>query len=465
MFNTEIYTSRRLQLVSNITEGIILLLGNDESPMNYQDNTYHFRQDSTFLYYFGINSPGLNATIDAATGEAVIYGDEADIDVLVWTGQTATIRDNAAAAGVYNTKPAARLATFLKTVQAGKRTIHFLPPYRGENKLKLMSWLGITPQQVTETASVELIKAIASQRSVKSAEEVIEIEKAVNLSVQMQLAAIRYAKPGMSEAAIAALVQQVAQSAGAEPAYPIILTVNGHILHNHSKINVVKEGDMILNDSGAEIAAGYCGDLTRTFPAGTKFTSIQKDVYEIVLQALTNATNAVRPGTRYLDIHYTACRVLAEGLKSMGLMRGNIEDAVQQGAHAMFFQCGTGHMMGLDVHDMEDLGERYVGFDEEVKKETNLFGLKSLRLGKALQPGFVVTVEPGIYFNPVLIDKWDAEKRFTDFINYEKLHQFRNFTGIRLEDNVLITKDGVRILGTPLAKTVAEIEGLREQAF
>lgn len=461
MFSKNIYIKRRIELLKNLHSGILLFLGNDESPMNYADNPYSYRQDSTFLYYFGISLPGLAALIDLESGEEVIFGDEMSIDDIVWMGRTETLEEKSNKAGVTRVLPAAKLKDHLQKAQNQKRKIHYLPPYRPENKIRLFHLLGVLPESAKEGASPDFIKAVITQRSVKAAEEIEEIEKAVNITREMHLAALRTARPGMKESEVAAAIHAQALAGGGNISYPIILTVHGEILHNHYHGNTLLEGHLVLNDSGAETAMGYAGDLTRTFPAGKKFTEAQKEVYTIVLDALSSAAGLLKPGTPYLDVHLQACKTLVGGLKDLGLMKGDTEAAVAAGAHAMFFQCGTGHMMGLDVHDMEDLGEQYVGYSDTLKKNTSQFGLKSLRLGKELQPGFVLTVEPGIYFIPELIDLWKSENRFTEFINYAKLEQYRDFGGIRIEDNYVITENGAKLLGQPLVKSIGDIEDIR----
>ncbi len=465
MFSTQTYQSRRETLRTNVSSGIILLMGNTEAPINFRDNTYPFRQDSTFLYYFGIAAPNLAAVIDINEGHTIIFGNEMTLDDIVWMGRLETLREKAEKSGVAETRPTNLLAAMVMQAIENGRPVHFLPPYRSANVIRLAHLTGIAVEQVTEAASVELIKAVVAQRSIKSAEEVAEIEQAVSVSVDMHLMAMRLAKPGMSEQQIAVAVQHTAQQAGGALAYPTILTVRGEVLHNHYHGNVLKEGDMVLNDSGAETAMGYAGDLTRTFPAGKTFIALQKEAYNVVLNALESATAALKPGVRYLDIHLHSCRMLTEGLKALGLMRGDTDEAVAAGAHTLFFQCGTGHMMGLDVHDMEDLGEQYVGYTDTLRKDTSTFGLKSLRLGKALEAGYVLTVEPGLYFIPELIDRWKADNKLAEFIDYNKVEAFRNFGGIRVEDDILITADGYRVLGKPLAKTVAEIEAVRAEAW
>ncbi|MEJ5994112.1 aminopeptidase P family protein [Pedobacter sp. Du54] len=458
MFSKEEYNNRRNRLKSNFKSGILLFLGNEESPINFFDNTYHFRQDSSFLYYFGINAPKLAAIIDIDEDKTIVFGDEMSLDEIVWMGRQQTLQDKALQADVKQVEPSNRLSAYVKSAQDKKREIHFLPPYRAENKIKLASLHLDAP-------SLTFIKAVVAQRSIKSNIELAELDLASSISADMHILAMELAKPGMKEQEIAAALQQVALKDGGNLAYPVILTVNGQILHNHYHGNTLKEGDLVLNDSGAETTMGYAGDLTRTFPAGKKFTTLQKEMYSVVLDAYSASVQALKPGIKYLDIHYTACLKLAEGLKGLGLMKGNLQDAVAQGAHALFFQCGTGHMMGLDVHDMEDLGEQYVGYTEEFKKNTTQFGLKSLRLGKQLETGFVITVEPGLYFIPELIEKWKAEHKFAEFINYDKVDEFKTFGGIRVEDDYVITANSYRKLGKELAISIAEIEEIREKAY
>ena len=441
--------------------GLLLFLGNEDSPMNYADNTYHFRQDSTFLYFFGINTPSLAALIDIDNDQTILFGDEMSIDEVVWMGRQQTIKEKAAESGVVTVYPAAALTDKLTEARRKQLSVHFLPPYRAENKIKIAGLLHISIHQVSAQASVPFIKAVVAQRSVKSALEIEEINNAVSTSVDMQLAAMQLARPGITERQIAAALHEVAMNAGGNIAYPVILTINGHILHNHYYGNTLKEGDLVLNDSGAESAMGYAGDLTRTFPAGKRFSSTQKEIYEVVLKAYHAAAALLKPGLKYLDVHFEACLQLAEGLKALGLMKGDMKEAVQRGAHALFFQCGTGHMMGLDVHDMEDLGEQYVGYSEYIQKNTTQFGLKSLRLGKVLEPGYVLTVEPGVYFIPELIAQWEAKKHLSEYINYKAVNQYKSFGGIRVEDDFAIITDGAQKLGKPLALSVDEIEAIR----
>ena len=456
MFSTETYIQRRRILKQKAGSGLLLFIGNDESGMNYRDNVYPFRQDSTFLYYFGLDVAGLTAVIDIDIDQEIIFGDELTIDDIVWTGPKEPLAEKAARVGIHQVRPSAAVSGYLKS----SAQVHFLPPYRGEHYLKLQEWIGITPAAASEKASVTLIKAVVAMRSYKSEEEIAEIEKAVNTSVDMHLEFMRITKPGLTEKQVAGQLQSIAIGQGGDISYPIILTVNGEILHTHTRDLAMHDGQLSLCDAGAETALRYCGDLTRTIPTGKKFTTLQKEMYEIVLNAEESAIAAAKPGVLFKDLHTLASTKLLEGLKAVGIIKGDPAEAVAHDVHTLFFQCGLGHMMGMDVHDMENLGEQFVGYTDDLKKGTT-FGWKSLRLGRALEPGFVVTVEPGLYFIPTLIDRWKAENRLAQFIDYNKLESFRDFTGIRIEDDIVITETGHRILGKHLPKSVAEIEALR----
>ncbi|CAG5070226.1 Xaa-Pro aminopeptidase [Dyadobacter sp. CECT 9623] len=460
MFSKETYIHRRQTLKQKVGSGLILFLGNEDSGMNYRDNVYPFRQDSSFLYYFGLDIPSIHAVIDIDNDQEIIFGNELTIDDIVWTGPKEPLVDKAAKVGVSQVMPLAAIDGFLKVILGKKQQIHFLPPYRAEHTLKLQEWLQVSPAEASQKASVTLIKAIVSMRNYKTAEEIAEMEKAVDTSVDMHLDFMRNARPGMTEKEVAGKLQSIAIGAGGDISYPIILTVNGEILHTHTRDLVMREGQMGLCDAGAETAMRYCGDLTRTIPMGKQFSSLQKDMYQIVLNAQNASVDACKPGILFKDVHKLAATKLLEGLKSLGVVKGDPEEAVENDVHTLFFQCGLGHMIGLDVHDMENLGEQYVGYTDDLVKGTT-FGWKSLRLGRALEPGFVVTVEPGLYLIPTLIDRWKAENKLADFVDYNKLEILRDFTGIRIEDNVLITETGNRILGKHLPKEVAEVEALR----
>ncbi|MCE7061867.1 aminopeptidase P family protein [Dyadobacter sp. CY343] len=460
MFSKETYIQRRAQLKTKVGSGLILFLGNEDSGMNYRDNVYPFRQDSSFLYYFGLDIPSIHAVIDIDKDQEIIFGNELTIDDIVWTGPKEALVDKAAKVGISLVKPLSAISGFLRGILDKKQQIHFLPPYRAEHTLKLQEWLQVSPAEASQKASVTLIKAIVSMRNYKTAEEIAEMEKAVDTSVDMHLDFMQNARPGMTEKEVAGKLQSIAIGAGGDISYPIILTVNGEILHTHTRDLVMQEGQMGLCDAGAETAMRYCGDLTRTIPMGKQFSPLQRDMYQIVLNAQNAAIEACKPGILFKDVHKLAATKLLEGLKLLGVVKGDPEEAVENDVHTLFFQCGLGHMIGLDVHDMENLGEQYVGYTEDLVKGTT-FGWKSLRLGRALEPGFVVTVEPGLYLIPTLIDRWKAENKLADFVDYNKLEMLRDFTGIRIEDNVLITETGNRILGKHLPKELAEVEALR----
>lgn len=460
MFSKATYTARRERLRHDVGTGLVLFLGNNEAPMNYRANTYHFRQDSNFLYFFRLDQPGLAAVLDADTGQDIIFGDELTMEDIVWTGPLPTIAEQASQVGVAKTLPLGHLGDFVKKAVAQGRNVHFTPPYRHDNMLLLSEMLEQPVAKLKEMASVPLIKAIVAQRSHKSAAEVAEMERAVDISGAMHVAVMKAAAAGKKEAELAGIAAGIATGMGGALAYGIIMTVNGQVLHNHHHYNVLRSGQLLLGDHGAETHLHYAGDLTRTCPVDKHFSERQKDVYNIVLDAEVSAIASLKPGLTYQEVHLNAARRMAEGLKSLGLMKGDLNEAVAQGAHALFFPHGLGHMIGLDVHDMEDLGENYVGYSDEVQR-SDQFGTAYLRLGRALEPGFVLTVEPGLYFIPELMDQWEAESKFTDFINYGALKDWRSFGGIRIEDNVLVTEEGHRVLGKPVPKTVAEVEALR----
>ena len=459
MFKKETYTERRRILKGKVGKGMILLFGNDESPMNYTDNTYHFRQDSTFLYYFGIQQPGLAAVIDVDNDVEIVFGDEYTVEDFVWRGPQQTIAEQADNCGVPNVQPAKNLGKVLGAAQLKKQVIHFLPLYRPENKIRLYELLGIVPKDVANSFSVDLVKAIVSQREIKTEEEIIQIHQAVNVTVDMHVAAMKFARAGITEAQVTAEIQKIAIAAGGNISFPIIATINGQTLHNHYHGNTLKEGDLFLIDAGYENEMGYAGDLSSTIPVSKKFTSFQREIYQLSLDSHQAAIDAAQLNKPFKNVHIAASKTIFEGLKSMGLTKGNTDDAFEAGAHALFFPCGTGHMMGLDVHDMEDLGEVWVGYDGQPK--STQFGLKSLRLAKPLQPGHVYTIEPGIYFIPELMDLWRSQNKFNEFIIWDEVYKYRNFGGIRNEEDFVMTENGARLLGKPKPKTIEEIEAIR----
>lgn len=457
MFEKQVYSDRRLKLRKKIKSGIVILMGNTESPMNYPANTYRFRQDSSFLYFFGLDIPNLVGIIDIEDGKDCLYGDDFDIDDIIWMGPQPKLKELGEKVGVLSTHPLKELnTTILRAIRNGRK-IHITPPYRAENILILERLLGINQSLIKAYSSAELIRAIVSLRSVKEPCEVEEIEKACAVGYNMHTTAMKMAKVGASEREIAGLIEGIATSHGTMPSFPIILSQNGETLHNHDHSQMLQQGRMLLVDAGAEAISHYASDNTRTIPVGGKFSQQQRDIYNIVLAATNKAIEIAKPGMPYLDVHRASARVIVEGLSALGLMKGNVDDAVANGAHALFFPHGLGHMMGLDVHDMEDLGENHVGYDDEITR-SDQFGTAYLRFGRRLQPGFVLTVEPGIYFIPALIEKWRSEKINESFINYAKLSDYANFGGIRLEDDILITDKGCRILGQRIPITVEEVE-------
>ncbi|MDP4205943.1 MAG: aminopeptidase P family protein [Bacteroidota bacterium] len=457
MFEKEIYINRRNKLRNIMNTGVVLLPGNVDSPMNYLDNTFKFRQDSSFLYFFGLDFQGLAGIIDLDNGQDYIFGNDVEIEDIVWMGPQIPLSANAEKAGVKNTAPFAALSDYLNKAISQGRKIHFLPPYRGENKILLQQLLGITTDKLKDYASIELIKAVVELRSTKEACEIAEIEKACAIGYDMHVLAMKMAHPGVWEQEIAGKMESIALAGGGMISFPTILSQNGQTLHNHSHSLTLEEGRLMVVDAGAESALHYASDFTRTIPVGGRFTQKQREIYDIVLAANNKTAELSKPGVTYQSVHLAISELIAERFKELGLMKGDIKEAVHQGAHALFFPHGLGHMMGLDVHDMEDIGQVYVGYDDEVRP-IDQFGTAYLRMGRRLQPDFVITNEPGIYFIPALIDKWQAEKMHTNFINYDKVNEYRSFGGMRVEDDLLITETGCRILGTRVPVTPEEIE-------
>jgi len=457
MFNPEIYTARRNALRKLMPSGIILFPGNSEAAYNYPANTYSFRQDSNFSYFFGLENPDFAGIIDIDNDIDYIFGNDFEIDDIIWMGPQPKAVDLAAKVGVKNTAALSELTVFINNCIRNKRVIHFAPTYRAETTLQICGLLGINPLRISDYTSMPLIHAIIGLRSIKSDMEVDEIEKAVDIAWQMFTTGMRMAYPGRKEQEIVGAMEGISVAHGKPVSFPIILSTNGQILHNHHHENILHEGRMLVMDAGTETALNYASDITRTVPVGGKFSQKQREIYEIVLNANLNGIAATKPGTFYRDCHMVAAETIASGLKDLGLMKGDVKQAVAAGAHALFFPHGLGHMLGMDVHDMEGLGQIHVGYDNEIQPSKQ-FGTAYLRLGRRLQPGFVLTNEPGIYFIPELIDMWRAEKKYTEFLNYDKIEEYRDFGGIRIEDDILVTADGHRVLGKPIPKTVAEIE-------
>lgn len=459
MFDKSVYLARRSELKKKVKTGILLFPGNRESSMNYKGNTYHFRQDSTFLYYFGLDYDGFDAMCDVDEGKDIVYADDLSIDDIIWMGEQPSVTDRAAKAGIVETRPSANLREDLISALKMGRKVHILPPYRGDHLLHLSEILDVELPKIGAFISEEFIKAVVSMREIKDEHEVQQIEQAIDTAWKMHTTFMRMAQPGTWEREIAGAMEGIALSEGGPVSFPVILSMDGQTLHNHYHGNLLKEGRLVIADAGCESPLHYASDITRTVPVGGKFSQEQKEIYEIVLAANIKAIGMIKPGVTNREVHLAAALIIAEGLKGLGLMRGNMREAVSQGAHALFFPHGIGHMLGLDVHDMENIGEKYVGYDDSVSR-SDQFGLAYLRMGKAYKAGFVITIEPGIYFIPALIDKWQQEKKFKDFINYQGLDSYRSFGGIRIEDDILVTADGHRVLGKPIPKSVDEIEEL-----
>lgn len=455
LFGTKTYQDRRDALRQSMGGGQVLLLGNKDSSINFKDNVYPFRQDSSFLYYFGLSIPGLMGVIDCdEEGKDYVLGLEATLDDIIWIGQQQSLMAWAERVGVFKVFPPEKLSSLLSS------QVHYLPPYKSQHILLLQELLQLNTAAIEDGVSVKLIKSIVAQRNIKSEEEINEINNAVDITSRMHMEVLKAARPGMYEHELVGLAANVAYSHNVAFSFNPIMTINGQVLHNHDYSNQIKKGDLILFDGGTESAKFYAGDMTRTFPVDVQFTDRQRQVYDIVHAAHLHAVNLLAPGVRFIDIHLAAAKVLVQGLIDLGLMKGNPEDAVVRGAHTMFFQCGLGHMMGLDVHDMENLGEQYVGYTESLIKSKE-FGLKSLRLGKALEVSNVLTVEPGIYIIPELIDLHKSSHKYDDFINYDELAHYRDFGGIRVEEDFVINDHGSTLLGTPLVTSSLEIEKLR----
>jgi Xaa-Pro aminopeptidase len=458
MFAPETYIRRRRRLQELVSSGLLLFLGNDESPMNCADNAYPFRQDSTFLYYWGLDFPGLAAVVDLDRNREIVFGSELTLDDIMWGGPAEALSERCRRGGADDVRAPQELQTIVSEALRQKRAVHFLPPYRAANAVKLHTLTGTPPGKAQALASAEFIRAVVSQRSIKTEDEIRQIEAALETTRGMHLLAMQQSAPGHREREIVAAMAQLAWGrSGAQLAFPPIFSRDGHIFHNPHHGNTLQEGDLVVNDSGAEGPMHYASDVTRTFPASGKFTPRQKELYSLVLDVQQRAIDAVRPGIEYREVHHQACLKLTEGLKTIGLMKGDVPAAVAAGAHALFMPHGLGHMLGLDVHDMEDLGEEFVGYTDTIRRSPQ-FGTRQLRLARALEPGFVITVEPGVYFIPPLIDRWQAQNMHRDFIDYAAVGRFRDTCGIRIEDDVLVTATGGRVLGPPIPKTVAELE-------
>lgn len=448
MFSKETYIRRRARLQELVGNGVIILMGNNESPCNYPNNAYYpFRQDSSFLYYFGQNRDGLVGVIDIDNNRETLIGDDIDIEDIVWYGSVDSVAYMAAQVGVACSGPMSQLKVICDEARSQGRTIHYLPPYRHDTMIQLMDLLGIHPSQQRKQCSHKLRMAVIEMRSVKEDQEIEELERAAAIGYQMHTTAMRLVKPGVTEKYIGGQINGIAHSYGAHESFGTIFSQHGEIMHGAPSLAVLESGRLVLCDCGAETVNNYCSDNTRTMPVNGKFTQRQRDIYDIVVDCHDYALDLSKPGVKYMDVHMGVCRLMTERLKELGLMRGDVDEAVAAGAHAMFLPHGLGHMMGMDVHDMEGLDQIYVGFDEETRPNLEQFGTNALRMGRRLQKGFVVTDEPGIYFIPALIDDWRAKGHCAEWLNFDLLDTYKDFGGIRIEDDILITDEGCRFLG------------------
>lgn len=448
MFDTATYIRRRNELKKLVKEGIILLFGNNESPANFPNNGYYpFRQDSSFLYYFGLQRDGLVGVIDIDNDRDILIGNDIDIEDIVWYGSVESMDEMRQRCGAHETMPMKALKTICNEALGKHRKIHFLPPYRYDIKILIFDLLGIHPGQQKDAAGMDLIRAVVKMRSTKEEQEIEELERAAVIGYKMHTTAMRLTKPGVTEKFVSGQVDGIAHSYGSMVSFPTIYTQHGEILHGAPSMNILEEGRLVLCDAGAETINNYCSDNTRTMPVNGKFTQQQLEIYSIVEACHDHALKIAKPGMKYADVHFAVCRLMFDRLKELGLAKGDTEEAVKAGAHAIFLPHGLGHMMGMDVHDMENLDQINVGFDEETRPNLEQFGTNCLRMGRRLEAGFVVTDEPGIYFIPALIDAWKAKGHCKDFLNFDKLEAYKDFGGIRIEDDLLITKDGCRFIG------------------
>lgn len=459
MFDSHVYHSRRQKLFSKMPSGIVLLIGNVDSPINYSQNVYPFKQDGTFAYLFGLHQPGLGAIIDLDERTTTLFGDEPGPDDEIWHGKSVDFYELANASGCSKVCSYETIITTVHKAKANSRTIHILPPYRGATSLELCHLLGVSPAELSRYVSKDLIKTMVQLREVKEELEVAQIEDTLSVTDQMHRAAMAVSRPGVAERTVVAHMRHVMQQRGLAEAYAPIFTRHGEILHNHGHDNVLRRGDLVVNDYGASSPMGYATDVTRTLPIGGRFDPEQRDIYELLYEVQKSAIDALRPGVSFLDAHRVAALHMVEGMTQLGFFKGPAQDVVASGAYALCFPHGLGHQLGLDVHDMESFGEDEVGYDKHHAR-SDLFGLKYLRLAKVLRENMVVTVEPGIYFIPALIERWSTTKKYSSMINYPRFDRYVNFGGMRIEDDVLITSAGSRTLGSEIPKKIKDIEQL-----
>ena len=447
LFSKSTYVERRNELKKLVGSGLIVLFGNNDSPANYPSNTYKFRQDSSFLYYFGLHRNGLVGVIDVDNDREYLVGDEIDIEDIVWYGSVTSVAEMAEMTGVARTAAMRELPAIVESAKAQGEEVHFLPPYRFDNQIQIMDLLGIHPSQQKAAASLKLIAAVVKMRTTKTEEEIAELERAAEIGYEMHTTAMRLCRPGITEQYIGGMVDGIANAYGCMVSFQTIATQHGEVMHGHPSTAKLEAGRLMLVDAGAETNENYCSDNTRTTPVSGVFTQKQKDIYNIVVECHDHVLEVAKPGVKWWDVHFAVCRIITERLQQLGLMKGDVEESLKAGAHAMFLPHGLGHSMGMDVHDMEGLGQVYVGFDNEVRPSTQ-FGTNALRFGRRLQKGFVVTDEPGIYFIPALIDDWKKNGTNAQFLNFDKIDEYRDFGGIRIEDDVLITDEGCRFIGS-----------------
>ena len=447
LFSKSTYVERRNELKKLVGSGLIVLFGNNDSPANYPSNTYNFRQDSSFLYYFGLHRNGLVGVIDVDNDREYLVGDEIDIEDIVWYGSVTSVAEMAEMTGVARTAAMRELPAIVESAKAQGEEVHFLPPYRFDNQIQIMDLLGIHPSQQKAAASLKLIAAVVKMRTTKTEEEIAELERAAEIGYEMHTTAMRLCRPGITEQYIGGMVDGIANAYGCMVSFQTIATQHGEVMHGNPSTAKLEAGRLMLVDAGAETNENYCSDNTRTTPVSGVFTQKQKDIYNIVVECHDHVLEVAKPGVKWWDVHFAVCRIITERLQQLGLMKGDVEESLKAGAHAMFLPHGLGHSMGMDVHDMEGLGQVYVGFDNEVRPSTQ-FGTNALRFGRRLQKGFVVTDEPGIYFIPALIDDWKKNGTNAQFLNFDKIDEYRDFGGIRIEDDVLITDEGCRFIGS-----------------
>ena len=461
LFDKETYTARRDRLKRQVKEGLILLFGNNDAPSNYPANVYKYRQDSSFLYFYGQHREGLVGVIDIDNHKEYLIGNDIDIEDIVWFGAVDSVADLAAQSGVEHSAPMSRLEELVTQARTQGRKIHFLPPYRHDQMIQLMDLTGIHPSRQREEASLELIMAVIDQRAVKTPAEIEEIERACAIGHEMHTTAMRMCRPGVVERQIAGAIEGVAKSQGQGVSFPSIVSQHGETLHNLNADGVLEEGRLLLCDAGGETVEGYCSDHTRTYPVSGRFTQKQKDIYNIVLAAHDHVARIVKPHMMYTEVHNAAYMTLAEGLVGLGLLKGPAADAVAAGAMTMLMPHGLGHGLGMDVHDCEAMGERSFDYGSIAERAAES-GTCVYRAAWRIEPGTVMTDEPGLYFIPALIDKCRAEGKYKGIVDYDALEAYRDFGGIRIEDDILVTESGSRIIGDrKIPVTVEELEGLK----